>query len=309
MSKVHYNTTHCRCPLAAALEPLPGLMYASSSAALYQRLGLGEDGCHHFDIMFQPGSAAADQSVILVPTGDISPAHMPWVLRIAHVSTLTAASSDSQSALAEISRGISAWRASLNRGLLPDDEAIQQLINSNESFTQGHTGGEGRWRHLATLMPCQAMPRVLGLLHWQGLLCAHQSIRCCGHKLGAAEPPRAAGCVTLHHPNVCVAHHLSLLLFGLAAAARDDRHPLPLSESFVLCCWSCTAWRLVLPDPISGRVGLADRTAAHRAPQRPWQAWCSTLWPKVPSCAGEQLKHNIHLCILCASCFVLCISF
>lgn len=65
---------------------------------------------------------------------------MPWVLRIAHVSTLTAAASDSQAAMADISRGLSAWKASLNRGLLPDDEAIQQLVNSGEGFTCGHTG-------------------------------------------------------------------------------------------------------------------------------------------------------------------------
>ena len=39
--------------------------------------------------------------------------------------------------MADISRGISTWRASLNRGLLPDDEAIQQLLRNGEPFTRG----------------------------------------------------------------------------------------------------------------------------------------------------------------------------
>lgn len=69
---------------------------------------------------------------------------MPWVLRIAHVSVRTSGS-DSQAAMAEISRGLSAWKASLNRGLLPDDEAIQQLKNNNEGFTVGHSVEELRW--------------------------------------------------------------------------------------------------------------------------------------------------------------------
>jgi hypothetical protein len=61
---------------------------------------------------------------------------MPWVLRIAAACSHTSGG-DSQAAMADISRGISTWRASLNRGLLPDDEAIQQLQRNNEPFTRG----------------------------------------------------------------------------------------------------------------------------------------------------------------------------
>jgi hypothetical protein len=70
--------------------------------------------------------------------GDIPAAYMPWVLRIAAACSHTSGG-DSQAAMADISRGISTWRASLNRGLLPDDEAIQQLQRNNEPFTRGTT--------------------------------------------------------------------------------------------------------------------------------------------------------------------------
>lgn len=75
---------------------------------------------------------------------------MPWVLRIAHVSTQrssdsSSSSADSQEAMAHISRGLSAWKASLNRGLLPDDEAIQQLKSSGEGFTVGHSVEDLAW--------------------------------------------------------------------------------------------------------------------------------------------------------------------
>lgn len=68
--------------------------------------------------------------------GDIPAAYMPWVLRIAAACSHTSGG-DSQAAMADISRGINTWRASINRGLLPDDEAIQQLQRSNEAFTRG----------------------------------------------------------------------------------------------------------------------------------------------------------------------------
>jgi hypothetical protein len=75
---------------------------------------------------------------------------MPWVLRIAHVSTQrssdsSSGSADSQEAMAHISRGLSAWKASLNRSLLPDDEAIQQLKSSGEGFTVGHSVEDLAW--------------------------------------------------------------------------------------------------------------------------------------------------------------------
>lgn len=72
----------------------------------------------------------------LAPAGDIPAAYMPWVLRIAAACSHTSGG-DSQAAMADISRGISTWRASLNRGLLPDDEAIQQLLRNGEPFTRG----------------------------------------------------------------------------------------------------------------------------------------------------------------------------
>lgn len=61
---------------------------------------------------------------------------MPWVLRIAAACSHTSGG-DSQAAMGDISRGINTWRASLNRGLLPDDEAIQQLQHNGEPFTRG----------------------------------------------------------------------------------------------------------------------------------------------------------------------------
>ncbi|KAF6255953.1 hypothetical protein COO60DRAFT_1296414 [Scenedesmus sp. NREL 46B-D3] len=98
-------------------------------------------------------AAAAGHTALLHglgDVGDISPSHMPWVLRIAHVSTQRSSDSssggaDSQEAMAHISRGLSAWKASLNRGLLPDDEAIQQLKSSGESFTAGHSVEDLAW--------------------------------------------------------------------------------------------------------------------------------------------------------------------
>jgi hypothetical protein len=74
--------------------------------------------------------------LLLTPAGDIPAAYMPWVLRIAAACSHTSGG-DSQAAMADISRGISTWRASLNRGLLPDDEAIQQLLRNGEPFTRG----------------------------------------------------------------------------------------------------------------------------------------------------------------------------
>jgi hypothetical protein len=47
--------------------------------------------------------------------------------------------------MAHISRGLSAWKASLNRSLLPDDEAIQQLKSSGEGFTVGHSVEDLAW--------------------------------------------------------------------------------------------------------------------------------------------------------------------
>lgn len=85
-----------------------------------------------------PAAASGHTALLhgLGDVGDIPAAYMPWVLRIAAACSHTSGG-DSQAAMADISRGISTWRASLNRGLLPDDEAIQQLQRNSESFTRG----------------------------------------------------------------------------------------------------------------------------------------------------------------------------
>ncbi len=76
--------------------------------------------------------------------GDVSPAQLPWLLRLAHVKA-THAGADSAAALAESARGLQAWRAALDRGLLPDDEAIEQLTREGESFTLGFSAAELKW--------------------------------------------------------------------------------------------------------------------------------------------------------------------
>ncbi len=42
-------------------------------------------------------------------------------------------------------RGYMAWRAALDRGLLPDDAAIQQIVDSKDPFAAGHSVEELRW--------------------------------------------------------------------------------------------------------------------------------------------------------------------
>jgi hypothetical protein len=50
------------------------------------------------------------------------------------------------SSLQESARGLQAWRAALDRGLLPDEMALQQIVASGEeSFTQGRTAEELKW--------------------------------------------------------------------------------------------------------------------------------------------------------------------
>lgn len=85
-----------------------------------------------------PAAASGHTALLhgLGDVGDVPAAYMPWVLRIAAACAQTSGG-DSQAAMSDICRGISCWRASLNRGLLPDDEAIQQLQHNNEPFTKG----------------------------------------------------------------------------------------------------------------------------------------------------------------------------
>jgi hypothetical protein len=48
--------------------------------------------------------------------------------------------------LQESARGLQAWRAALDRGLLPDEMALQQIVASGEeSFTEGRTAEELKW--------------------------------------------------------------------------------------------------------------------------------------------------------------------
>ncbi|KAF8064522.1 viaA [Scenedesmus sp. PABB004] len=93
-----------------------------------------------------PAAAASGHTALLHglgDVGDIAPAHMPWVLRIAHVSGGgSAGSADSSAAMTAISRGLLAWRAALNRGLLPDDDVIQQLLASGELVVGGGASAE-----------------------------------------------------------------------------------------------------------------------------------------------------------------------
>mmetsp|Transcript_26101 Transcript_26101/g.57021 ORF Transcript_26101/g.57021 Transcript_26101/m.57021 type:complete len:697 (+) Transcript_26101:262-2352(+) len=84
--------------------------------------------------------------------GDVSATHMPWLLRVAHARSRTSGC-DSTRALQEAARGLTTWRAALDRGLLPDDDVIAQLIIS-EPFAAGHTVAELHWPEepLATML-------------------------------------------------------------------------------------------------------------------------------------------------------------
>jgi hypothetical protein len=124
--------------------------------------------------------------------GEVSSAHLPWLLRLSHISA-TVSGGDSNKALQvggrggcpgsrrsppcwpqrwvqpsiaclsdtpdtrsglptphppptqANARGYMAWRAALDRGLLPDDAAIQQIKDSDDAFAAGHSVEELRW--------------------------------------------------------------------------------------------------------------------------------------------------------------------
>ncbi|KAL6765729.1 hypothetical protein V8C86DRAFT_2448564 [Haematococcus lacustris] len=85
--------------------------------------------------------------------GETAPAHMPFLLRIAHIRARQGG--DSTEALQESARGLAAWRAALERGLLPDDMSLQQILDSGEEpFAQGHSVAELRW-------PCDPLHTML----------------------------------------------------------------------------------------------------------------------------------------------------
>uniref|UniRef100_A0A7S0RJC1 VWFA domain-containing protein n=1 Tax=Chlamydomonas leiostraca TaxID=1034604 RepID=A0A7S0RJC1_9CHLO len=77
--------------------------------------------------------------------GDVAPTHLPWLLRLAHTKARHYGG-DSTQALQESARGLQAWRAALDRGLLPDDMALQQIVASGEeAFTAGRSAEELKW--------------------------------------------------------------------------------------------------------------------------------------------------------------------
>jgi hypothetical protein len=73
-----------------------------------------------------PASGHTDLLHGLGDAGDVPPAHLPALLRMAH------ASGGGARELAASARGLAAWRACLARGLLPDDEALAQLIRDGD---------------------------------------------------------------------------------------------------------------------------------------------------------------------------------
>ncbi|GBF95418.1 hypothetical protein Rsub_08380 [Raphidocelis subcapitata] len=77
-------------------------------------------------------------------TGDVPPALMPFLLRLAHILG-HAEGRDSAAALSESARGVMGWRACLNRGLLPDLEALSQCARDGEAFAAGRSAEELLW--------------------------------------------------------------------------------------------------------------------------------------------------------------------
>lgn len=76
--------------------------------------------------------------------GDVSPSHMPWLLRLAHVKS-THSGGDSAAALQESARGLLLWKAALERGLVLDDATIAQLTHERDSFVAGQEVAALRW--------------------------------------------------------------------------------------------------------------------------------------------------------------------
>ncbi|GLC50817.1 hypothetical protein PLESTB_000435300 [Pleodorina starrii] len=85
----------------------------------------------------QSGSQQGPQHASLLhglgTVGEVSAAHLPWLLRLAHVRAKTSGG-DSGEALQASSRGLAAWSAALSRGLLPDDCTLHQLVAEGDDF-------------------------------------------------------------------------------------------------------------------------------------------------------------------------------
>ncbi|KAF5826843.1 hypothetical protein DUNSADRAFT_1887 [Dunaliella salina] len=86
--------------------------------------------------------------------GDVAPSHLPWLLRLAHIQSRRTGG-DSSVAIQETARGLMAWRAALNKGLLPDEICLRQIIDEgSEEFAIGRQPAELKWPEepLNTLM-------------------------------------------------------------------------------------------------------------------------------------------------------------
>jgi len=84
----------------------------------------------------------------------VAPSHLPWLLRLAHIQSRRTGG-DSSVAIQETARGLMAWRAALNKGLLPDEICLQQIIDEgSEEFAIGRQPSELKWPEepLNTLM-------------------------------------------------------------------------------------------------------------------------------------------------------------
>lgn len=76
--------------------------------------------------------------------GDVPPALMPWLLRLAHVKSKVTGG-DSSAALQDAARGILLWKAALERGLIPDDTTLNKIAAEKDSFVAGHDAEDLRW--------------------------------------------------------------------------------------------------------------------------------------------------------------------
>lgn len=118
-----------RVSAAAAAPPAPARAAPGPATAAHPNAGAGHSALLHG----------------LGDIGDVAPQHMPWLLRLSHVLG-QAEGRDSARVLAEAARGVMGWRACLNRGLLPDQEALSQICREGaEPFTAGHSAEELLW--------------------------------------------------------------------------------------------------------------------------------------------------------------------
>lgn len=68
--------------------------------------------------------------------GDVPPALMPWLLRLAHVRS-GISGGDSAASLQSTAGGTLLWKAALERGLIPDDATLFQFAADKETIWHG----------------------------------------------------------------------------------------------------------------------------------------------------------------------------